>query len=88
MAKVSTRPLEKEEYTHYLFFFANPRSGDQAAKRFLKGKQRDRSFNMKFEAHAVDLFGHIFNVTVEQEKKHAYGLIKKTYKAHGRNEGV
>ena len=39
MSKVSIGPCDGEGYTHYLYFFANPRSGDQAAKRFLKPKQ-------------------------------------------------
>ena len=70
---------EADDYSHYLFFFANPRSGDQAAKKFLTPK-KERSFNMKFEDRGINLFGHVCNITEKREKENCYKLIKKTYK--------
>ena len=88
MSKVSIGPFaDGDEYTHYLYFFANPRSGDQAAKRYLKAKQ-ERTFNLKFDDYSVNLFGHIFNVTQEREKQYCYRLIQKTYKQHKNNKDV
>ena len=68
-------PKEGEKYTHYLFFFANPRSGDQKANYFLKEQRNMKTFNWKFEDHNVYLYAHIFNVIDSKEKGKAYQSI-------------
>ena len=70
-----------------MYFFANPRSGDQAAKRFLAPNQ-ERTFNLQFDDYNVSLFGHIFNVTQKREKQKAYQMIKKHFAQHKDNPKV
>ena len=37
-------PKVGEKYTHYLFIFANPRSGDQKAAEFIKEYKDKQTF--------------------------------------------
>ena len=46
-------------YTHYVFFAANPRSGDQKAADFLN---KVRNVQCRFEEFGKHAYGHIFNV--------------------------
>ena len=58
-----------------MFFFANPRSGDQKANFFLKLPKAKKTFEQKFENEGVHIFGHVFNVLVQKERNQAYKLI-------------
>ena len=51
--------LVTSDYTHYIFFIANPRSGNQRAADFLSGV---RNFQMTYKSRNIRAFCHIFNV--------------------------
>ena len=62
-------------YTHYIFFAANPRSGDQKAADFLN---KARNIQCKFDEFSMRAYGHVFNVLDEDDSKRSYKLIQKT----------
>ena len=80
--KMLRPPKVGEKYTHYLFIFANPRSGDQKAAVFLKEYKDKQTFQYKFDCedgNGVHFYAHIFNVVNAKQKREAYKLIQKTY---------
>ena len=62
-------------YTHYVFFAANPRSGDQKAQLFLN---KQRNIQCRFENHDKHAYGHVFNVLDADDNKRGYKMIQKT----------
>ena len=62
-------------YTHYIFFAANPRSGDQKAAEFLN---KSRNVQCKFEEYGKNAYGHIFNVLEPEDRSRSYKMIQKT----------
>ncbi len=49
----------EQPYTHFIFFAANPRSGDQRAADFLN---KQRIIQCKFDEFGKRAYGHVFNV--------------------------
>jgi len=66
-------------YTHYIFFAANPRSGDQKAAEFLN---KTRNMQCKFEEFGKRAYAHIFNVLDADDSKRSYKMIQKTVESY------
>ena len=62
-------------YTHYIFFAANPRSGDRKAETFLN---KMRNVQCKFDEYGARAYGHIFNVTDPNDSLRSLKMIQKT----------
>ena len=63
--KMLQPPKAGEKYSHYLFIFANPRSGDQKAAVFLKEYRERQTFQYRFDGedgNGVHFYAHIFSV--------------------------
>ena len=69
----STQIIDGNEYSHYIFFVANPRSGNQKAANFLTGV---RNFQLSYKSRGIRAFCHIFNVLDQQECSKSYNLIR------------
>jgi len=63
------------KYTHYVFFAANPRSGDQKANEFLN---KARNIQCRFDDYGKHAYGHVFNVLDADDSKRSYKMIAKT----------
>ena len=77
---IPSRDSIQAVYTHYVFFAANPRSGDQKAAEFLN---KTRNFQCKFEEHDKRAYGHVFNVLDADDSKRSYRMIQKTVQSYG-----
>jgi len=75
MLTPTSRESTKMAYTHYIFFAANPRSGDQKAAEFLN---KARNFSCRFEEYGKNAYGHVFNVLDPADSDRSYKLIQKT----------
>ena len=62
-------------YTHYIFFAANPRSGDQKAAVFLN---KQRNLQVRLDQFGFNVYAHLFNVLDDDDSKRSYRLIQKT----------
>ena len=67
-----SRDSVNTRYTHYVFFAANPRSGDQKAAEFLN---KARNIQCKFEEYGKLAYGHVFSVLDADDSKRAYKMI-------------
>ena len=65
----------QDGYTHYLFIFANPLSGDQKAAQFLN---KARNFSASFSEHGISAYGHLFSVLIKEELDRGVALLKRT----------
>ena len=73
------------KYTHYIFFVANPRSGNQRAADFLSGV---RNFQMTYKSRNIRAFCHIFNVLDKQECQKSYNLIRDRTMTYGKEANI
>ena len=77
---MSQPDLISGSYTHYIFFAANPRSGDQKATDFLS---KARNIQCRFDQFSKRAYGHIFNVLDKEDAQRSYRMIAKTVKTFG-----
>lgn len=71
-ASIPSRDSQELAYTHYVFFAANPRSGDQKAAHFLN---KLRNVQCRFEEQGKRAYGHVFNVLDADDSKRSYRMI-------------